>query len=194
MVNQIADLGRQIDIEKAIDPGFSMEPDETQRITSNTDEVVTIYPTSGVDVGRPRQILKNDARRVLLKRLPNGQPAFWMEGMSGSKPSAFNGTISCYMHPEFDETDGPAGFDRKWVDSIGLAGRSCNMSDTSKNNKADFKSPFERDEHVRTKHRREWAIIQSSIEAKRRQDELDERRADRQAMQALAGGAAKSKG
>lgn len=193
MVSQIPDLARQIDIEKAIDPGFSLEQDEVQRITSNTDEKVTIYPTSGADVGEPREILKNDARRVLLKRLPNGQPAFWMEGMSGTKPSAFKGTISCYMHPDFDETKGPAGFDRAWVESIGLGGRTCNMSDPSKNNKADFKSPFERDEHVRTKHRREWATIQSSIEAKRRQDAVDDQRRATEAMLALAGGAAPKK-
>lgn len=192
MVSQIPDLARQIDIEKAIDPGFSMEPEETQRITSNTDEVVTIYPTSGVDMGRPRQILKNDARRVLLKRI-NGEPAFWMEGMAGSKPVPFSGTISCYMHPEFNEKDGPAGFDRAWLDSIGLAGRTCNMSDPSKNNKADFKSPYERDEHVRTKHRREWAIIQSSVEAKRRQDAIDDQRRATDAMIALAGNRAEPK-
>ena len=191
MVSQIADLGRQIDIEKAIDPGFSLEKDEVQRITSNSDEKTIVYST--ID-GMPHDILKIDARRVLLKKLPDGKPAFWMKGMSGEKPKAFTGSVQCYMHPDFNENDGPAGFDRKWIDSIGLGGRTCNMSAPDKNNRADFKSPFERDEHVRTKHRREWAIIQSSIEAKRRQDELDERRADRQAMQALAGGAAKSKG
>ena len=179
----VSDIVRSAEVARALDPGLTMGEGDEQRLSSNSDKLITLY--SMID-GEPRPILAIDAQRVLQKRLPDGRPAFWMEGMIGSPPAYKRGNVMCYLHPQFSEVDGPAGFDRAWIDSIGLSGRECNMSDVSKPNKADFRSVFDRDAHMRRAHRDELRII---IEAQARRREMiaaDERRQDREAMLTLA--------
>ena len=176
----VSDLAHQAAINNAVDSGVVLTPDEEQRLISNTDEKVTIFSTQN---GEPRLILKIDAKRVLNKRLSNGQPAFWMTGMPGKPPEYVKGAIHCYLDPAFDESDGPAGFDRAWLDKIGLSGRTCNMMAPDKGNQK-FRSVFDRDDHAAKKHRNEWKIIQDSIEKQRLATEAEERRLDREAQNA----------
>lgn len=178
----VSEIAHQAAVNNAVDSGVALQKDEEQRLISNTDEKVTIFSTQN---GEPRQILKIDAKRVLNKRLSDGRPAFWMEGMPGKPPVYAKGTIACYLDPNFDESDGPAGFDRAWLDKIGLEGRTCNMMAPDKNNQK-FRSVFDRDDHAAKKHRNEWKIIQDAIEKKRLATEAEERRLDREAQQAQA--------
>ena len=159
--------------------------DDKPPISSNSDPKITIY--SMID-GEPRSILKLDRTRVLSKTLSDKSPAFWYEGMPGEPPTYTKGTIRCFLHPEFDETDGPAEFDRSFIDDIGLAGLFCNANNPRVANVDSFRTVFDRDEHVRRKHKRTWATVQSALERKERDAEREERRADRDAMLALAGG------
>jgi len=176
----VSEIAHQAAVNNAIDSGVALQKDEEQRLISNTDEKVTIFSTQN---GEPRQILKIDAKRVLNKRLSDGRPAFWMDGMPGKPPVYTMGTISCYLDPEFDESDGPAGFDRAWLDKIGLSGRTCNMMAPDKHNQK-FRSVFDRDDHAAKKHRNEWKIIQDAIEKNRLATEAEERRLDREAQKA----------
>lgn len=188
MVTNVADFARNAEISKALeqgpDAGFSMgEGDTGIQIAAHTGAKFRIY--SMID-GEPRDVLRIDAERVLKKRLQDGRPAFWAEGMSGNPPEYKRGSVKCFMHPEFDEKDGPAEIDRAWIDSIGLTGRTCNMSDVTKPNKADFRSVYDRDAHMRRAHRDELRIIEAAKDRAQRQREAEDRRLDREAMLALA--------
>lgn len=183
----VTDLVRGAEISQAlgqVPSGLSLGEGDTGLVTTaNTDAKVTVY--SMLD-GEPRPILRIDAQRVLSKRLTNGQPAFWMPGMAGAAPEYKRGKVMCYMHPDFDEKDGPAEADRAWLDDIGLQGRTCNMADPSKPNKADFRSIYDRDSHMRAKHKDEWRIIEAAKERRQRAIEAEERRLDREAMRGMA--------
>lgn len=187
MVSNLKDLGRQIEVERAIDPGFSMEDGDTApTLTSNSREYITIYSTAD---GEPHEVLSIDARRILMKRFPDGRYAFWHPNMGGAPPTRVRGSVQCYLSPDFDETDGPAGFDRKWIDSIGLAGRVCNMNAPDKGI-PKFLSSYNRDEHARTKHRLEYQTIKEAQQARRQAQYDADARQQREAMIRLAEAAA----
>jgi hypothetical protein len=170
-------------IEEDIVTDVDLSAGETQTVRAN-NEKVTLY--SMVD-GAPRPVLKNDAPRLLAKKLQGTTiPAFWVEGMPGEAPEYILGDVSCMLHPDFDELDGASGLNRAFVDEAGLAGRTCNMADQGKINRNDFKSVYDRDDHMAKKHRREWATIKDSQSARERDRDREDRRADREAMVALA--------
>lgn len=185
----VSDIAQRASIRSALgaDTGVElMEQGEVQQITSNTDVKVTVYSTTD---GEPRQILRIDAERVLMKRRSDGRPAFWMEGMPGSAPNYLKGELKCLLDPEFDEKDGVSGFDRAFIDSLGLTGRTCNMMAPEKNN-ARFKSVFDRDDHMAKKHRRENSIIKDGLARIERQKAEDKADRATEAMLALASRAA----
>lgn len=154
-------------------------------MTTSTDRTVTVI--SMID-GEPRTILANDFERAMLKRLPDGRPSFWIEGMPGDPPpTPTAGVLRCFLYPEYED-DQNRGFDRAFVDSIGLAGRTCNMGNTAANNRADFKTTFQRDAHERGRHRDERATLDAALAERERLTEREERRQDRAAMLALSGG------
>lgn len=171
-------------VETGIDGFNEEEGDMPPTLTSNTDTYTTVY--SMID-GAPRPINNLHLARVMDKRLPDGRPAFWMEGMPGSPPEYKLGDLKCFMHPEFEENDGPWGIDRAFIESVGLVGRTCNMSDTSRNNRGDFQSVFQRTAHERSKHPMEYETVREALERRESQlnRDLDERRIE--AMMALAG-------
>ncbi len=181
----VTEFARNAEIDQALrSQALTLgEGDAPISVSAHTGAKVRVY--SMID-GEPRDILAIDAQRVMRKRLPDGRPAFWMEGMAGEAPPYRKGIIKCFLHPEFDEKGGPAGFDRTWLDSIGLFGRSCNMSDITKPNKADFRSIFDRDAHMRRAHPTEMRIITEAKETARVAREAEERRLDREAMLTLA--------
>lgn len=153
-------------------------------MTTTTDRVVTVY--SMID-GAPRSILANDFERVMLKRLPDGRPAFWVEGMPGDPPPAVTqGTLKCFLYPEYE--DEGRGFDRAFVDSLGLAGRTCNMNNAMAKNRADFTTEFQREAHERSKHRDEHAVLEQGLARRERERERFDVEQTRAAMLALAGG------
>lgn len=176
-------MATDVALDAILDGVLGADAGTKREMTSNTDEKVTVYSTL---TGEEKQILKIDARRVLAKRFPDGRYMHWMPGMPGERPKAHKGSVKCYLHPEFDETDGVAGFDRAWLDSIGLAGRHCNDGNPSNRNRDDFTSELERDEHVRLRHPRTWRVVENARVAAERRREAEERRADREAMLALA--------
>jgi hypothetical protein len=162
------------------------EPLDTSHITTLTgDSKVVVY---FVPNGERREILRNDAVRALMKMQPNGEPYFWMEGMVGERPVRLVGSIRCWLHPEFSFEDSEFAVDRAWLESIGMRGRFCNRMAPEKKNRADFDTMFERNEHARIKHRREFESIMAAI-ARR---EVEQDRADRteatSAILTLAGG------
>lgn len=176
----VSDISREAALDQALDPGFTLDQGEAFGITSNSDEKVVVY--SMLD-GTSREVLKIDARRVLSKTV-GGKPAFWIEGMPGKPPKASTGEIPCFLHPDFK--DESLGVDRKWVDSLGLAGRNCNMMQPNRPSRADFKSVFDRDDHMAHRHRREWDVIQRAL-ARREQDATKANDAAfREALMALA--------
>lgn len=185
-------LAQQVEVEKAlVAAGIAVDShvgldgkEDTQTISSNSDEYVTVYST--VD-GEPHQILRLDARRALIKRVPGTrQPAFWIPEQGGEAPHRISrGDIKCYLDPEFDESEQFDGVNREWIDSIGLRGRTCNMMDTSKNNQR-FTSQFERNQHMQRKHPKEWATIQEEKTRQRDQRRYTEDRGTREAMLELA--------
>ena len=185
----VSDIARAAAVASAVGSGVALGEGEEERLTANTDDKITIY--SMMD-GSPREVAKIDAQRVLMKKLPGGGPAFWAPGLPGSAPEYTKGALKCYLDPEFDETAGPAGVDREWIDAIGLAGRTCNMMAPDKHNQK-FSSVYQREEHMAKKHRNEWKTIQGAIETKRREDEATERRLYNEAILALAQSTAKPK-
>lgn len=181
-----------IAFDAAIETALGGDKDSATKVSSNTDEYVTVYSTV---TGEAKSILKIDARRVLRKTLPgSAAPAHWMPGMPGEQPKRIGvGAFKCYLHPDFDEKDGPARMDRAWVDSVGLAGVTCNMGNPANHNRADFPSAIVRDRHMQRRHRDEWEVIKQSRELALQQADRDERRADREAIVALAGGRTRQK-
>ncbi|MEE8457513.1 MAG: hypothetical protein V3S28_05645, partial [Acidimicrobiia bacterium] len=184
------DIGREAVIDKIsrqVTTGLDLGTDDAPaQISSNSDEMVTLY--SMID-GEPRSILNLDVPRVLRKVLPNGSPAFWHPDMPGAAPEYTKGQIKCMLHPDFDESEGPAQFDRQFIDGIGLTGRTCNLMAPDKANVADFHSVFDRDDHMAKKHRREWATIQDALQTASTQRYRNEDRQTREAMLALAASA-----
>lgn len=184
------DFAHAAAVKQALDTGLEMGEGDETKVSSNTDRRVTVFST--ID-GEPRDILRIDAERVLAKRLPDGKAAFWFPGLPGTAPTYVKGEIKCFLSPDFDELDGPAGFDRTWLDSIGLRGRTCNMMAPDKGNQK-FRTLYDRDDHAQKKHRNEWRVIQAAL-TKQREDRYEaERRAEREtqrvsaeAMLALAG-------
>ncbi len=181
----VADVLNQFDLKNG---------DTPLSVKSAIDEGKWVVLTSMQD-GLPRPpIPRIHAERVLKKRRPDGSPAFWIEGMPYSPPKPQKGSIKCMLHPDFDETDGPAGFDRSFVDEAGLSGVTCNMNARDKKNRDDFANVVQRDDHMKSKHPRFYAAIQSLIErrAKTAADAAAEAdremvRAQQQAILALAG-------
>jgi|TARA_R100001530_G_scaffold17438_2_gene15071 hypothetical protein len=189
MVTQNDDIAaaaviKQIEEDVAL-VGVELGAGEKQTVRANDDKI-TVYSMIN---GEPREVLKNDAPRLLAKKLASGGLAFWYEGMPGEAPAYAKGDVSCMLHPDFDESEGASGLDRAFIDTVGLSGRTCNMNAVDKNNRDDFRSVYDRDDHMAKKHRREWSTIQAAIETRDRNRERDERREDREAMQALAGAA-----
>ena len=186
-----SDIARDAAIDRlgqAIDTSIQHDPDDLPaRLSSNTDDHVTVYSTL---TGGPKQILLIDRRRVLSKTLPNGEYAHWAEGMPGEAPLYVKGEVMCMLHPEFDEADGAAGFTRDYIDHAGLTGRTCNMMAPDKNNVDNFKSVYARDRHMEQKHPVEWDTIKAALVKDREDREQVERKEDRAAMLALAGTAA----
>lgn len=190
VTSNLSNLAAQVEVERAlvqagvaVDNGLGLSGgDDTQTVISNSDEKMTVYSTTD---GEPHLILKIDARRVLSKRLRDGRYAFWIPEMGGEAPKRIRGDVRCYLDPEFDES-AISGMNAEWVNSIGLAGRVCNMGDPSKNIQR-FKSAYDRDVHARTKHRVEWATIQEARERARQEKSDRDAREMREAMLALAG-------
>ena len=189
----ITDVGREALIDKIsreVTTGLDLGGDDTPaQIKSNSDETTTLY--SMID-GEPRPVLNLDVPRVLRKVLPNGSPAFWHPDMPGSPPGYTQGSIKCMLHPDFDESEGSAGFDRAFINGIGLTGRTCNLMAPDKKNVDVFKSVFDRDDHMAKKHRREWATIQDALQTASTQRYREEDRQTRQAMLSLAASASGS--
>lgn len=173
-------------VDAALDAALGEDSGSIKQMTSNTDEKITVWE---VMTGEKKDILKIDARRVLRKRLSDGRLAHWIPDFGGDPPARNMGTIKCYLHPEFDELDGPSKMNRDFIDSIGLLGLFCNTGDPSNSNRGDFTSTLQRDRHMRFRHRDEWQVIQDARATAERDAEARERRADREAMIALAGGA-----
>lgn len=185
------DFGRQAvidDISREIAHDIDLDKDDAApRISANSDDSITLY--SMID-GEPRPgVLKIDAPRVLAKKLPDGKPAFWIEGMPGEPPERTRGQVKCMLHPDFDESEGPSGFDRHFVDGVGLTGRTCNLMAPDKNNVDKFKSVYDRDDHMAKKHKREWATIQAALTQAKGERDRDEDKQTRDAMLALAASA-----
>lgn len=173
----------------AVSTGFDLDAEEGDSVTmKSSSDKPPIVVRSMID-GGPRPIAAIDFDRVMMKRLPDGRPAFWVEGLPGEEPPSYEtGTLKCFLYPEFD--DEGRGFDRGFVDSVGLVGRTCNMNNTEAANRADFKNLFEREAHEQSKHRDEKKALEASLEQRRVAREADERVQDRAAMLALAGSAA----
>ena len=136
------------------------------------------------------------ARRVLRKKRPDGSPAFWIEGMPYQPPEPMKGSIKCMLHPDFDETDGPAGFGRELIEGAGLAGVSCNQNARDKKNRDDFANVYQRNRHMLKKHPGYYRQIQELLAERERKAADDQRIEDRDflrqqqaAIMALAGGA-----
>lgn len=145
------------------------------QIESAIDSAGWVRLTSMRDGLQRPPIPQIHAARILAKRLPDGSPAFWMEGMPYTPPEPQIGTIKCYFHPDFDETDGAAGFGREFIDAAGLQGFTCNYGDPSKNNRGDFKSVMQRDSHMRSRHRRQLdAVEQAQAEQKDREQRAEQ--------------------
>ena len=180
-----SDIARDAAIDRVgqtIGTGLDLGPDDVDATLSmlSLDKRVTVYSMLN---GEPKSVRQVDLRRVLQKTLPDGRPAHWAEGMPGEAPEYVRGQIMCMLHPDFDESDGPAKFARDYVDHIGLTGRTCNMMAPDKNNIDNFKSVYDRDDHMAKKHPREWRTIEAALEKAREELELNERRADREATQ-----------
>lgn len=136
--------------------------------------------------GLPRPpIPRVHASRVLEKTLPDGSPAFWIQGMPYDPPVPQIGSIKCYFHPEFDETDGPAGFGRDFIDQAGLEGFTCNNKDNSKQNRGDFKTVMQRDAHMQNRHRRQIEAVEKAQGDAKEQAERSERRQQTETMMRL---------
>lgn len=173
----------ELAIDAALDAALGEDAGNLKQMTSNTDEKIVVWE---VMTGEKKEILKIDARRVLRKKLPDGRLAHWIPDFGGEPPARKTGTLKCYLHPEFDELDGISKMDRAFIDGIGLEGHYCNTGDPSNNNRADFSSALQRDRHMRFRHRDEWQVIQDARATAEREAEARERRADREAMMALA--------
>lgn len=177
-------LVQEAAIELALD-NLDDKPDDTGLLVgSAVDEGQRVVLTSMIDGLTRPPIPRMHAKRVLDKRLPGGNPAFWIPGMPYEPPKPAVGSIKCMLHPEFDEEHGPAGFNREFVDDAGLMGFFCNRGDQSKQNRANFLSVYDRDQHMHSKHGTQLEIIekaqgkQSDIEAQA------ERQLDREIQQA----------
>ncbi len=128
------------------------------------------------------------AERVLEETLDEAgtMPAFWIPGMAYQPPEPVVGTTKCMLHPDFDETNGPAGFGREFIDKAGLAGFFCNRGDVSKKSKDNFTSVFDRDQHMKHKHKTQWELIEAAINKDEERDEKTQRQLDREVLMALA--------
>lgn len=179
-------LVQEVAVERALDAlNDPKTPDDTPLLVeSEISQGQRVVLTSMVD-GLPRPAIPRiHAKRVLSKMLPNGKPAFWIPGMPGEPPKPERGSIKCMLHPDFDEASGPAGFGREFVDEAGLQGFFCNRGDQSKQNRGDFQSVYDRDEHMRSKHNRQYEVIRKAQGTQEDIDEKTERQLDREATQA----------
>lgn len=178
---------RLAEIER-LDAGLGLDGgDDVQKLQSNSDAYMTLVD---METGMPRPVLRLDYKRVLAKLGPDGKPLFWMEGMGGPQPPApLAKPFNCFLDPEFDELAGALEIDRSYIDKIGLKGRTCNLRAPDKHN-ATFTSVWDRDEHGRKKHPREWRTLQEALARDTYEREREEAREMRQAMLAMAGGTA----
>ncbi len=137
---------------------------ENHQGNRNTVELVSMI------TGEPREVLRIDAPRVMRKRIPGTKdPAFWMEGLPGTPPAYKSGELMCLLHPDHPN--------REWIDSVGLAGRTCNMMDTTKYNRADFQSTYDMEAHMRRAHQREFSIYNDALARQERAEEKEWRQA-----------------
>lgn len=138
-------------------------------VSATDREKVTIYNTM---TGQPSQTLIYMVSKKLTQPRPDGKP--WWTLNKAAAPEWVTGTMLCLLHPDHP--------DRELWDRIGLRGRTCQP--TTGKHKANIDSDFALEDHMRAKHKREWAII----EAHREREERDaERDWQRQLMERLAG-------
>ena len=179
-------LVQEVAVERALDAlKDPATPDDTPLLVSSNIDGQRVALTSMVDGLTRPSIPRIHAKRVLSKPIPGTKlPAFWIPGMPGTPPTPERGSIKCMLHPDFDEEHGPAGFGRAFVDESGLQGFFCNRGDQSKQSRADFQSVFDRDEHMRSKHSRQYEVIQKAQGTPEEIGEKAERQIDRELQQA----------
>ena len=122
--------------------------------------------------GEPSDVLIYMVSKYLGRKRPDGKP-FWTL-REDQAPKAPRGTLMCLLHPDHPE--------REWLDSIGLQGRFCAINDAEQRHKANITSEFELAEHMRKKHRREWATIEREREKEEKEAEKDWQRRLMQTM------------
>lgn len=179
-------LVQEVAVERALDAlKDPATPDDTPLLVSSNIDGQRVALISMVDGLTRPSIPRIHAKRVLSKMIPGTKlPAFWIPGMPGSPPTPERGSIKCMLHPDFEEEHGPAGFGRTFVNEAGLEGFFCNRGDQSKQNRGDFQSVFDRDEHMRSKHSRQFEVIQKAQGTQEDIDAKSERSIDRELQQA----------
>lgn len=184
---ELDNLRQSVGVKQALaDLTGSNEGDTGLDVSNEITDGTHVVLTSMVDGLERPPIPVVHAERVLRKTLADGSPAFWIPGLAYTPPKPIAGSIKCMLHPDFDETNGPAGFGREFVDQSGLSGFFCNRGDPSKPSKDNFTSVFDRDQHMKHKHKTQWELIEAAIAKDEERDEKAQRQLDREVLMALA--------
>lgn len=143
-----------LDAEEAPEPGSDIRIEsEEEGMSSNLIELKSAGYTYVYDkrTGDKSKINNNWLRQQLLKKDEKGKRIFTTDPREAPKPVRHN--VKCLLHP-----DDP---NREMYDSWGLP--VCTA--------AHLASEYERDNHMRFKHKREWEAIQRDRnEQKEKQD------------------------
>lgn len=141
---------------------------------SKNRERMTLYHRPD---GEPRRVMRIDAGHLLARRLPDGTPEFWFPELGDQfKPPEYKlGNVICYLWP--NGKDDVPNSDRKWVDSLGLEGKYCNAGNPLARGRDNFRTIFDRDTHMESKHNTEWGVIQRAQDTALREEDREYQRA-----------------
>lgn len=166
---QRRDLRAQLD-------GIARE-DESEIVFKETSPARRMHTIYSMVNGEPISIPRALVDRTLQKRQPNGQ--FMFTGRKEEAPEYKLGAVKCFLHPESPYRLSGA------LDEAGIGGFSCDS--------AHLASKYAMEEVAKTKHRKQWAALESYL-MEQKADEQDARQqAQLEATLALAGQASKTK-
>lgn len=165
---EIIEMEEAVEVRKRDlrDPELKKVNDREMALMDITErpDWVTLYRT---DTGEPTQF-PDFMKSVQLRKLgPDGKRAF--TATRSRAPAFQRGQLPCYFHP-----DAPEAAD---VKALGI---------TAKCKSAHLGSEWAREQHAITRHKKEWASWQASLDKKEREADREERRQQTAAMLKLA--------
>lgn len=131
-------------------------------------QYVVLYSTADGTTSKVRreQVISRvipgpDGRQAFSEKPINKSWKYKMDPITHMPVKVVENARLCMLHPDHP--------DREMLDSIGLAGRTCDPE--FGNHAASFRTEFDVRQHMDKKHHQEWLVIQSNEETMRRERE-----------------------